>query len=47
METSNLGTVSNRIVILLHVVHCFPKRQHRCYCALRENCSNYLFWLTV
>jgi len=41
-----LSTLSERIVILLHAVglHWFSKWLHRCCCASRELCRNYLFF---
>jgi len=38
-----LDTLTKRIVILLYVVHWFPKWQHRCCRTSRELCSNYLY----
>jgi len=44
LRRQNLGTLSERIVILLHVVGLclFLWWQHRCCRALREVCSDYL-----
>jgi len=38
-----LGTLSKRVIILLHAVHWLPRWQGRCCRASSELCSNYLF----
>jgi len=44
---SNFCIPSRRIIILLHVVHWFPRWQHRCCRASREHFSNYLLWFIL